>query len=61
MVYFIMVLWCVIGYREQGCVIFDVFIFMYSGVLFVKVNVITVQWFVVGDCLYHHGTVVCYW
>ena len=40
---------------------FYFFFFLYSGVLFVKVNFITVQWFVFDDCLYHHGTVACYW
>ena len=42
---------------NRGVLFWMVCIFMYSGVLFVKVNFITVQRCVIGDGLYHHGTI----
>ena len=52
MFFIIMVLWCVFVMLH---------IIMVLGVLLVMVYIIMVQWCVIGDGLYYHGTVVCCW
>ena len=55
MVYIIMVQWCVIG---DGLIL--IILSWYIGVLLVMI-ILSVLLCVIGDGLYYHGTVVCYW